>query len=153
MIVDEVKLLELTDQIREFRPDILLTHWTKDPTHPDHAATGQAAAQACVIAHVSGRKLAHPPVRHPQVFFFESSVPMTEYNEFNPDTFIDITEVFEIKLQALKQLETQSVLTNYYREYGLRRGWQARTLQGKSEIQYAEGFVRFRPWVGDFFPL
>ena len=78
---------------------------------------------------------------------------MTEYNEFNPDTFIDITDVFDIKREALKQLATQRVLADYYSEYGLRRGWQARTLKGNKSIRYAEGFVRFRPWVGKLFPL
>ncbi|MGQ9630645.1 MAG: glucose 1-dehydrogenase [bacterium] len=152
MAIDEVKLLGLTDQIREMEPDIVLTHWIKDPTHPDHAIAGKAVVQACVIAHVPGRKLAHPPIPHPNVFFFESSVPMTEYNEFNPDTFIDITAFFELKMKALRELRTQSALLDFYTDYGLRRGWQARSISGNPEIKYAEGFVRFRPWVGDFFP-
>jgi 4-oxalomesaconate hydratase len=153
IIVGKDELLQLTDEIREMAPEVVVTHWLKDPTHPDHATASEAVTKACVMAHVPGRPLKHPHIgHHPEVFFFESSVPMTEYNQFNPDTFIDITEVFDVKIAALKELGTQKELVNYYTDYGLHRGWQARALSGDSKIKYAEAFIRFRPWVGDFFP-
>ena len=153
IVVGKEELLELTDEIRDADFDSVITHWLKDPTHPDHATVGEAVVKACVMAHAPGRALQHPHIdHHPEVFFFESSVPMTEYNEFNPDTFIDITGVFDLKKSALKELSTQKELVDYYSDYGLHRGWQARFLSYDSKIKYAESFIRHRPWVGNFFP-
>ncbi len=150
LFVDRERLLRLVDEIREWRPDILLTHWISDEFNQDHQYTAQAVVRACSCVGAPGLKTAHRPTRWPAVFFFESGVPQTEFNGYNPDTYVDVTEVFPVKLQALAELKAQPVLGDWYTQYGLRRGWQARGYSGNQAIQYAEGFRRYRPRVADW---
>ena len=147
LFIGEERLLHLVDEIREFRPDVVLTHWRHDELNQDHQYTAEAVIRACSCAGAPGLKLAHRPTRWPSLFFFESGVPQTEFNGFNPDTFVDVTETFPKKIEALAQFKAQPVLQDWYTQYGLRRGWQARSYSGNSAIQYAEGFVRYRPRV------
>jgi 4-oxalomesaconate hydratase len=150
LFIGEDRLLRLIEEIREFRPEIVLTHWRKDELNQDHQHTAEAVIRACSCAGALGRKTASPPTRFPNLFFFESGVPQTEFNEFNPDTFVDVTESFAVKLEALGQFGAQPVLVDWYTQYGRRRGWQARTYSGNAKIEYAEGFVRYRPQVCDW---
>ena len=154
LLATEEKLLELVDQIREMRPDIVLTHWTPDRCYPDHSIAGELVVHACGQVGAVGLKMAHPPIPRPQIFFFETTYPLPEFNLFNPDTYIDITDVFEQKIKALQELAvTQAPLIDYYTECAIKRGRQARSfMRGKKEIVYAEAFVRRYPWVGSFFP-
>lgn len=150
LFVDAERLLRLVDEIREWRPDILLTHWTSDELNQDHQVTAAAVIRACSCAGAPGLKRERPPTRYPSVFFFESGIPQTEFNGFNPDTYVDVTETFPRKLQALGEFRAQPVLVEWYTQYGLRRGWQARTYSGNSAIQYAEGFKRYQPRVAEW---
>ncbi len=150
LFIDKDRLLQLVDVIREFRPDVVLTHWTSDPFNQDHQVTGAAAIRACHLATAAGVESPHPAVRYPSVYLFESSVPMTEFNEFNPDTYVDITETYPQKMEALAAYkESQPELTERYGRYAEQRGEQARTVSGRQSIRYAEGFKRYRPQVVD----
>lgn len=150
LFIDKERLLVLVEEIRAFRPGIVLTHWRHDELNQDHQYTSEAVIRACSCVGAPGIKLGHPPVRWPRLYFFEAGVPQTEFNGFNPDTFVDVSETFATKVEALKQLKSQPVLQDWYTNYGQRRGWQARTYSGNQSIQYAEGFVTYRPRVVDW---
>jgi len=147
----------LASEIRKFRPTILLTHWLKDPLNPDHEVTAKAALWACVKAADSdeGREVAP----NPEIFMFEPSVPTNDLSEFRPDTYIDVTEVFDVKLRALKEFRTQPGLPEVYTQWGMFRARQAvlrhdvHGTPGKRDIKYAEAFKRYTPWTGKYFPL
>ena len=79
-------------------------------------------------------------------------MPYTEFEEFRPDTYIDITAVFDQKLRAMQALESQPFLANWYTGYALQRAHQARTFSGNQNIRYAEAFARYRPMVPEFLP-
>ena len=59
---------------------------------------------------------------------------------FLPDHSVDISEVFEQKLEALKKLAAQPELVPNYTKCNQWRGKE-------SGCEYAEGFVRFAPTV------
>ena len=137
--------------MKVFGPDIVLTHWTSDPVNPDHEAMAAAAMQACQYAYIPGVMPELTPLaRRPQVFFFEPSVPYTPLANFQPDVYIDVTDVFEKKLEALHALATQDWITQYYTFYGELRGFQARELAGLKDCRYAEGYCRFFPAGGQY---
>ncbi len=55
-------------------------------------------------------------------------------------------------MQALCLLKSQLQLPDWYSTYAQQRGLQARQFSGNMDIRYAEGFARYRPWVGQVFP-
>lgn len=153
LVVDEERLTTLIDLIRKIEPHIVLTHWTPDPSYPDHSLAGELVVKACQLVGALGLKSMYPPIPRPQVFFFESTYPNSEFTNFNPDTYIDITDVFDQKMKALQELAaTQEPLMDYYTSCAKRRGLQARGFGSKRDIVYAEGYVRLFPWAGDLFP-
>ena len=88
----------------------------------------------------------------PNVYFFESTVPPSEFNRFKADTYIDIDATFETKLEAIRRFACQPQLVPYYTHFAAHRGFQA-TDWAKRSIKYAEGFIRYLPLVGPAFPL
>ena len=150
LFIDKDRLLVLVDEIRAFRPEIVLTHWRHDELNQDHQYTSEAVIRACSCAGAAGLKLDHPPTRWPRLYFFEAGVPQTEFNGFSPDTYVDVSETFATKVEALARLKSQPVLQDWYTRYGQQRGWQARTYSGNPAIQYAEGFATYRPRVVDW---
>ena len=147
----------LADEIRDFAPQIVLTHWLKDPLNPDHEVTSKAVIWACVKA--TDPQLGKPIAPNPEIFMFEPSVPTNDLSEFRPDTYIDVTEVFEMKLQALRELKTQAGLPTVYTQWARFRARQAvlkydiHGTPGKRKVEYAEAFKRYTPWTGKLFPL
>jgi len=153
LIIDRKRMLRLVAEIRDLRPSIVLTHWVRDPLNPDHVTTAQATIRACHYASAPGVSPETTPSGYPRIFLFEPSVPTNDLSRFRPDTYIDITEVFDLKLRALKELRTQETLPEWYTMYGQLRGFQARNAGlGGKETKYAEAYKRFTPWVGAAFP-
>lgn len=159
LLIDRDRYWKLVDEVRKFKPEILLTHWIEDPLNPDHSITSKAMIQVCVEATDPGVRPKTAITPFPEIFLFEPSVPSNELSNFRPDTYIDVTCVFEIKLKALKELKTQSGLPVLYSQWGMFRAHQAvvrHAVHGTPstrEIKYAEAFVRFTPWTGELFPL
>ncbi|MCA1648384.1 MAG: PIG-L family deacetylase, partial [Chloroflexi bacterium] len=150
LTIDRERLLRLVHEIRDWRPDIVLTHWTSDPLNQDHQHTAHAVIQACSVCYTPGLESDLPPVRWPEIFLFESGIPQSDLNQFHPDTYVDISETFPTKQQALRLLEAQPELHDWYTRYAEWRAWQARTYSGRQAITHAEAFKRFRPRVADW---
>ncbi len=81
----------------------------------------------------------------PDLYLFEPHQP--ELCEFVPNTFIDITPVWDKKVKAMEAMQAQSYLQSYYTELASRRANHARRISGLSEIKYAEALQRTLPWV------
>ena len=88
---DELNLI--ADVIREFAPDVLVTHTDVDPFNPDHPVAFHAVDRARSLAAGAGVESAFTTVRPPQLFLFEPHQP--ELCNFTPTTLVDITAVFE----------------------------------------------------------
>jgi len=151
LLFDRERLLILTREMRLFGPDIVLTHWTTDPYNPDHETVGKTVLNACHYATVPGVEPEVPYLpAHPRVFFFEPDVLATPLSKFDPDVYIDVTEVWDIKMEALRQFVTQRYLVDYHRMYGEYRGFHARSLGNLPDCQYAEPFRRYQPYAGRY---
>jgi bacillithiol biosynthesis deacetylase BshB1 len=89
----------LIQLIREIRPRIVLAPYWED-RHPDHEATGHLVKEACFFAGVA--KVGNgEPYRPARLFFYMLSYP------FTPAFVLDISDVWERKLEAIKAYQTQ----------------------------------------------
>ena len=144
----------LAEEIRDFRPDALLTHHGPDPRSVDHDTTWRLVMRAAQVAGAPGLESDLAPARRPPVFLFEATIPLTELEGFNPEIYIDVTDVWEIKLKALQAYHrAQAFLAPWYTDVAKRRAFQAQRLAGRRDIEYAEAFERTSPWVGARLPL
>jgi 4-oxalomesaconate hydratase len=143
--IDAVALQRIADEIREFAPDVLVTHTTVDPFNPDHGIAGAAVDRARSLAAGAGVPSAFSTVTPPELFLFEPHQP--ELCGFVPTTFVDITEVMEQKVAAMAEMKAQAYLQTYYGERAAHRGNHARRASGRNEVRQAEAFQRTIPQV------
>ncbi|MFZ0386140.1 MAG: PIG-L deacetylase family protein [Solirubrobacteraceae bacterium] len=143
--IDKAALIAIADQIREFAPDVLVTHTDTDPFNPDHPVAHAAVARARSLAAGAGVPSAFGTVRPPELFLFEPHQP--ELCHFTPTTFVDITAVMDAKRRAMAEMQSQGYLQTYYNERADHRGNHARRSSGNNEIRQAEAFQRVTPDV------
>jgi 4-oxalomesaconate hydratase len=143
--IDGAALELIADQIREFAPDVLVTHTDTDPFNPDHPVAGAAVGRARSLAAGAGVKSAFATVRPPALVLFEPHQP--ELCNFTPTTFVDITAVMDAKLSAMSEMKAQAYLQTYYQERADHRGNHARRSSGNQDIRQAEAFQRVTPQV------
>lgn len=144
---------QLAQEIRAFRPDVLLTHHGPDPVSMDHDTTWRLVMRAVQMASAPGLESELEPIRRGKVFLFEATVPLTELEGFNPDIYVDVTEVWPVKLEALRAYgRAQGFLVPWYTDVAKRRAFQAQRLGGGPKVEYAEAFERTTPWVGGYLP-
>ncbi|MFZ0043629.1 MAG: PIG-L deacetylase family protein [Solirubrobacteraceae bacterium] len=143
--IDAAALEQISEVIREFAPDVLITHTDTDPFNPDHPVAHAAVARARSLAAGAGVQSAFATVKPPEFFLFEPHQP--ELCNFTPTTFVDITPVMEQKRAAMAQMEAQKYLQTYYNERADHRGNHARRAAGNADIRQAEAFQRVIPQV------
>jgi 4-oxalomesaconate hydratase len=144
----------IAQEVRAFRPDVVLTHHGPDPVSVDHDSTYWIVKRGVGMAGAPGLESDYPPKGRTKLYLFEATVPLTELEGFNPDFYVDITPVWETKLAALRCFErAQAALLQMYTAQGELRGFQASGLSGRKGIRYAEAFECTRPWVEDCLPI
>jgi 4-oxalomesaconate hydratase len=120
---------ELTAEIASFAPQIVLTHWKDELTYPTHWLASQAAVRA--VRSVKGTN---------DIRYFEPNIGTAGRVGFVPDHYVDISDVFEQKLAALRTLAAQPHLVELYTTCNRWRGIE-------SGCRHAEAFVRHAPLV------
>jgi 4-oxalomesaconate hydratase len=143
--IDGERLLRVAEAIREFAPDVLITHTDTDPFNPDHPVAYAAVDRARSLAAGAGVSSAFATIRPPQLFLFEPHQP--ELCNFHPNVHVDITAVWERKLAAMAEMNAQNYLQTYYAQRGEQRGNHARRASGNADVRYAESFHRVLPDV------
>ncbi len=143
--IDGQALRRISDRIREFAPDVLITHTDTDPFNPDHPVAFSAVNRARGLAAGAGVASAFATVKPPALFLFEPHQP--ELCNFTPTTFVDITAVIDKKLAAMEEMKAQRYLQTYYAQRADQRGNHARRSSGNAEIKQAEAFQRVTPQV------
>lgn len=96
---DEVKF-KVCDIIREYKPDILITHW-KNSMHKDHAATYRIVTDAQFYAGIAGFEREYPAHYAGGPYFAEN---WEDPYDFKPYTYVDITEGYELWMKALSNI-------------------------------------------------
>jgi 4-oxalomesaconate hydratase len=120
----------LAQEIADFKPDVIVTHWKDDNTYSTHWLTSQSAIRAAQMANGSW-----------DIRFFEPTIGTATRVGFIPDHYVDITDVFEQKMEATKKLTTQPLLVENYTVCNRWRGLEI-------DRPYAEAFVRWAPKPG-----
>jgi LmbE family N-acetylglucosaminyl deacetylase len=134
---------DLVREIRRFKPDTVVCF---DPTqlfvsdgyinHPDHRAVGQAALDAVAptaampLAFVELREEGLEPHRVKEVFVAATA---------DPDTWIDITDTIDLKIESLRQHASQ--FPHGWDPGETIREWAAES-GTKANVPYAEAFKR-----------
>jgi len=145
--IDYDALMRIAEVIREFAPDVLITHTDTDPFNPDHPVACEAVGRARGLAAGAGVSSAFPTIKPPAFFLFEPHQP--ELCNFTPTTFVDITSVMEKKRAAMAEMKAQKYLQTYYAERAEHRANHARRASGNQDIRFAEAFMRVIPQTVD----
>jgi 4-oxalomesaconate hydratase len=145
LVIDGEALLAIADAIREFAPEVLITHTDTDPFNPDHPVAYAAVDRARGLASGAGVASAFPTIAPPQLFLFEPHQP--ELCNFTPTVHVDITTVWPRKQAAMAEMRAQQYLQTYYAQRAEQRGNHARRASGRSSVRYAESFQRILPQV------
>ena len=143
--IDTEALLRVADVIREFAPDVLVTHTDTDPFNPDHPVAWAAVDRARSLAAGAGVQSGFATIAPPAMFLFEPHQP--ELCNFTPTTFVDITAAIDAKRAAMAEMKAQSYLQTYYDQRAAQRGNHARRGSGQAGVQFAEAFQRVIPQV------
>lgn len=147
---DSPELLErLVGVYREVQPTVVLTHTAVDPWNDDHVQAHHLATKARIIAQAPGYDPGGRVIGAPPVFLFEPH--QSEYCDFKPNVLLDITEVWETKLKAMRCMEGQEHLCDYYSDVAKRRGVQAQRNSGPNlgltTVTKGEAYQRVFPQV------
>ena len=138
--------------IRRLRPRVvLLQHWRQ--RHPDHAAASRLVYQAAFVAGLRNYRPDLGSAFRPQNLVY--ALPVTEAPEVPPSFVVDVTAVWEVKLQAVRAFASQftpapgeSVALPFDRfQEALEL---AARLQGQRiGVRFGEGFVTREPLAVD----
>jgi 4-oxalomesaconate hydratase len=146
--VGDDALMRLVDVYRDLQPSFVLSHSAKDPYNFDHPLAMHVTQEARIIAQAEGHNPGQKVVGAPPVYAFEPH--QTEQCEWVPDTFLDITEVWDVKYRAIQAMAGQEHLWHYYTRVAQQRGVQAKRnigITASRNIEYAEGYMRRTPAV------
>ena len=135
----------LADLMRDFAPDVVLTHCEKDLFNPDHPVAYQVVAKARLLTSGAVVEAGFRTAPPSEFLVFEPHQP--DLCGFQPSVFVDITEVFEAKVKAMAAMSAQAYLRQYYTERAEHRANHARKVTGNKAIRQAEAFQRIVPNV------
>ena len=137
----------LVDIIRAVQPRFMLSHSSYDPYNTDHMYTTSVALEVRMIAQAWGHNPGEKVLGAPQLYLFEPH--QTEQMGWKPDTFLDITDVWDKKRAAIECMEGQHHLWDYYTNVAENRANHFRRNSGGQaggrSAKYAEGFQSVFP--------
>jgi LmbE family N-acetylglucosaminyl deacetylase len=135
---------DISRVIRQVRPQRVMTmspmrNWERiAASHPDHMAAGEATVQA--IYPDARNQFAHPTLMTDEGLEEWQVRELWMSGSPTPNTYVDVTEVFELKLTALRAHVSQ---TEHMEDLeGMIRGWMTETARrgGLPEGRLAEMF-------------
>ena len=137
--------------IRKVQPAFMMSHSKYDPYNTDHMYTTGIALECRMIAQAWGHNPGEKVLGAPQLYLFEPH--QTEQMGWKPDTFLDITPVWEKKRAAMECINGQVHLWDYYTRVAMQRANHfKRNSGGQSggrDCAYAEGFESVFPRTVD----
>lgn len=141
----------LVDVIREVQPSFMFSHSKWDPYNTDHMNTTRFVLECRMIAQAWGHNPGQKVLGAPQLYLFEPH--QTEQMQWKPDTFLDITDVWDKKRAAIECMQGQEHLWDFYTNVAENRGNHFRRnsggMAGGRAARYAEGFQSVFPRTVD----
>ena len=146
------EIQEITDIIRGFRADIVITHHPTDTAfadQPDHGTVGTAVMRAVKYANEWGAESKKPACQVNTVLLWPARPETAMYrvtpNMTPPNYYVDISDVIDLKRQALRclggsMLVTEESADGIIRAQGVRNG-------GAAGLAHAEAYVYTAPFV------
>ena len=141
------------DIMREVKADIVVTHW-KGSFHKDHVATYKNVMDAVFLAGLPAFERDYPAYPVKQVYFTDN---WEDWDDFEPDTYIDITDTIDLKLETREAREQvmKHVIKGgfdykeFYHALARMRGCLSRS------FKYAEAYASGRKRIvrGELLPL
>jgi bacillithiol biosynthesis deacetylase BshB1 len=98
--VDQESKGKVADVIRKHRPRVVLVPYYQD-RHPDHYHASELVYEGAFLAGLTRYETARPSHRPAQVIYYMG------WYEFEPTFVVDISEQFELKMQAIHAYSTQ----------------------------------------------
>lgn len=145
--LDREAKFKLVDVIRAVQPTFMMSHSRYDPYNTDHMYTTEIAMEVRMIAQAWGHNPNEKVLGAPQLYLFEPH--QTEQMGWKPDTFLDITSVWDQKRAAIECMEGQHHLWDFYTNVAENRGNHFRRNSGGQSggraAKYAEGFQSIYP--------
>ena len=149
--LDRAQKDRLVDVIRDVQPRFMLSHSQYDPYNTDHMYATKLALETRMIAQAWGHNPGQKVLGAPQLYLFEPH--QTEQMGWKPDTFLDITPVWDKKRAAIECMEGQEHLWEFYTRVAQQRANHfKRNSGGQSggrDCKYAEGFQSIFPRTVD----
>ena len=140
LVASEEILDRLNDKMRQFKPTLIITHDWHDDTNADHVAASDIAFTAFGMARHKGIPSQCPDTTGiVQIYGFEPS--QTERSGYVPEVYIDITDVWETKQEAMALIKAQPKTGTIHTRVNTHRGWQAGRMPGGKGIKYAESYT------------
>ncbi len=144
---DKAHQLKLIEYIRKYQPEVVIANALED-RHPDHGRAGKLIADACFLAGL--RKVETTHNNEVQMAWRPKRVyHMIQDRFIKPDFIVDISDVADIKIEAIKAYKSQfhdpnsnEPLTYIATDAFLGNVQNRASLLGKRiGVQYGEGFI------------
>ncbi len=97
----------LAEVIRKYKPSILIAPYGDD-NHPDHAAGRELAKKAAFFSRLRKIETKHEPHRVGSIIYYMLHRP------FEPTFIVDVTDVYDRKLEAIRAYKSQIRLISEY---------------------------------------
>jgi len=136
--------LELAAAIRKYRPQIILTPYPnvghgRRQSHPDHVAAGQITINAANYATLKKLPVEGEPFLVKNIFHYFLPPGIS------PTMVVDITEVFDIWIEALKCHKSQFLNPEKSRDYIWSLESMARSFGSMAGCKYGQGLYSITP--------
>ncbi len=146
--VKEEAISRIVDLIRRTRPQIVLAPYYQD-RHPDHESVSRIVREAIFSSGIRKYQQdeAHPAYRPSRFLYYFINTTAT------PQVVVDITSVFQEKMEALRcyrsqfEMEEGSVSTPLTNGYLESVEYRERLFGQQAGVTYAEGFTSATPYV------
>ena len=142
LLVGPERRAQILELIRAYKPDLVLCHWMNDYLHPDHVEAVNAVVWASRYCFRPGIKTEHPPCPAPEIVCYEPIAGIGPVVGYTPNLYVDITDVWERKAEAMRALATQPELEEKYVIIGKYRALEAQITANMKRSSVAEAFVR-----------
>jgi len=152
---DREAKFELAALIRKVQPHFMMSHPLHDFCNVDHALATKVAIECRMIAQAWGHNPGETVWAAPQLYLFEPH--QTEQTGWRPDVLLNISDVWDNKLSAIRCIRVQKHLWGYYTNLAENRASHFRSNQGgqtaiydnAKPVTYAEAFQSVYPRTVD----